>query len=52
MYSFGTEPPTILHSNAIAFARLGRRDHQLDARELARTAGLLLVRVVDLGLVG
>ena len=35
---------------AVARTRRGRLEHQLDAGELARTAGLLLVGVVDLGL--
>jgi hypothetical protein len=47
-YSFGTEPPTISFSNTKPNPAQ-RLEAQLDARELARTAGLLLVGVVDLG---
>ena len=46
MYSFGTAPPMIFDSKDEARARLGRLEHDLDAGELARAAGLLLVRVV------
>ena len=50
MYSFGTAPPTIFEFELEALAGLVRLDDELDAGELARAAGLLLVGVVDLGL--
>ena len=49
MYSFGTEPPTIFDSNSKPLPGFVRLDDELDAGELARAAGLLLVGVVDLG---
>ena len=49
MYSFGIAPPTNLAFEHVALARVQRLYEHLDARELARTAGLLLVRVVDIG---
>ena len=49
MYSFGTVPPTTSRLELVALAGLVRLEAQLDARELAGAAGLLLVRVVDLG---
>ena len=49
MYSLGTVPPTIFALELVALACLVGLEAQLDARELTRTAGLLLVRVVDLG---
>ena len=48
-YSFGTLPPTTLFSNSKPAPGALRLEAHLDARELARAAGLLLVRVVDLG---
>ena len=49
MYSFGTVPPTILASNSLPLPVSFGSSLQLDARELAGAAGLLLVRVVDVG---
>ena len=46
MYSFGTVPPTIFDSNANPSPVSVRLEDELDAGELARTAGLLLVGVV------
>ena len=51
-YSFGTVPPTTSFSNSKPTAGRQRLEAQLDARVLARTAGLLLVRVVVLGRLG
>ena len=45
-YSFGTAPPTILDSNTLPAPGLVRLEDDLDAGELARAAGLLLVGVV------
>ena len=47
MYSRGMRPPPTLFSNSyVVSAVTSRLDRELDLRELARTTGLLLVRVV------
>jgi hypothetical protein len=49
MYSLGTDAADDLALELVAFAGLVELQPQLDAGELAGAAGLLLVRVVDLG---
>jgi len=46
MYSFGTLPPTTLFSNMNPLPRRQRLADDIDTRELAGAAGLLLVNVV------